>query len=174
MTEDIKQQDILDPAQQMSASLILFASKRIFFIYSLIFALLISIAVLSLHGSPIISVIMIAFFVMPFSFFALHLVTNGYRLEITDQGLALTYFARTQTIRWADVKDIRAGWIAALDAIPFGFNKKLFVRYRREGRDRSLTIWPIYFGISAREMTNFLVPYCRAYPKLIEALLADS
>jgi hypothetical protein len=113
---------------------------------------------------------------LPFSFlqlFGFHLITNGYKLEISDQGLALTYFARTLAVRWADTKSIHAGWNSALDAIPFGFNKKLFVNYQKKTLDQSLTIWPMFFGISLRELVNLIRPYCSEYPKLIETMSAD-
>jgi hypothetical protein len=159
---------------QGRAPLILFASRRVFLIYSLVFALLISGAILAAHKSPINSAILIVIFSLPFCFFSIHAMTNGYRLKITEQGLALTRFSRTQTIRWADMREIRAGWSSALDPVQFGFNKKLFVHYRREAQDRSLIVWPIYFGISAAEMVDCILPYCADYPRLAEKLIADS
>jgi hypothetical protein len=137
------------------------------------FALLIYGSFLDHNNNPIISSIAIFFFIFPFYFFAHHLVTNGYRLEITDQGLALTFFARTQRIPWADVKSIRIGWVAA-DGASIPFNKRLFVYYRKDGSDRSLAIWPLFFNLNAQELVDLILPHCSGYPKLVETLRADS
>jgi Bacterial PH domain len=170
----IGQDDIQDHSQQAGVpSLTLFASKRIFLIFSLSFALLIYGSFLGRNSNPITSSIAIFFFIFPLYFCAHHLVTNGYRLQITDRGLALTFFARTQVIPWADVKSIRVRWAAA-DGVSIPFNKRLFVNYRKDGRDRSLSIWPLFFNLSAQALVELMLPCCGEYPKLVETLRADS
>jgi hypothetical protein len=160
-------------SENRATSLTLFGSRRIFLIFSLFFALLIYGSFLNRHNNPIISSIAIFFFIFFFYCSAHLLVTNGYRLEINDQGLALTFFGRTQTILWVDVKTIRVGWVAA-DGASIPFNKRLFVYFRKDGCDRSLTIWPLFFNVSAKELVRFMLPYCSKYPKLVETLCADS
>jgi hypothetical protein len=125
------------------------------------------------HNNPVISSIAMVSLFFPCYFFTYHLVTSGYRLEISDQGLALTFFGRTQTVLWADVTRIRVGWVAA-DGASLPFNKRLFVFFQRDGRDRSLTIWPLFFNIPPQELVDLILPYCSSYPKLVESLRADS
>jgi hypothetical protein len=140
----VEQGDVEDRSQEDRVpSLTLFASRRIFLIFSLSCALLIYGSFLGRNHDPIISSIAMFFFIFLFCCFAYHLVTKGYRLQITERDLALTFFARTQVIPWADVKSIRVGWAAA-DGVSIPFNKRLFVNYRKDGRDRSLSIWPLF------------------------------
>jgi Bacterial PH domain len=160
--------------QARTPTTVLSGSKPILLIYSLAFAVLICGANLARHDSPILSTIGFVFIVPGFIFFVFHLFANRLRLEITDQGLTISQFFHARSIRWADIKDIRVGWTAAFDSISLPFNKRLFVHYRSSARDRSLTIWPVHFGISAGNMVQRMLPYCAQYPKLVETLIADS
>ncbi|WP_438277062.1 hypothetical protein [Nitrobacter sp.] len=120
--------------------LVLFASRRVFSIFSFACLSLLLSSLLIKNSNPIMCGIMIFAFSLPFGFFGFHLISNGYRLDLTDGGLALTCFERTQTARWADVKSIRAG--------SSGFYKQLFVNYRERALDRSLTLWPVFFVLA--------------------------
>jgi hypothetical protein len=152
---------------------ILFGSKRIFLIIWLFLALLIVSQIWGFQKTPVMSTLMIAFFGLSFSFFSFHLFTNTYRLELSEQGLALGDFFQLRTIRWADIKTIRVGWSWG-DGSSISYNKRLFITYRKESRDTLQTIWPLWFGISADQMVTTILPYCADYPRLIETLLADS
>ena len=170
----IQQDGALGLVQPIRAtSVTLLASRRIFLIILLSLVLLTYGSFLGRHNNPVISSIAIFFFIFPLYFSAHNLVTSGYRLEITDRGLALTFLARTQTILWTDIKTIHVGWVAA-DGAPLPFNKRLFVYHRKDGRDRSLAIWPLFFNVSAQELINLMIPYCSDYPKIVETLRADS
>jgi hypothetical protein len=151
---------------------LLFASKRIFLIFWLLLAALILSQIWGFQKSPIMSTLLIAFFSLSFSFLSFHLFTNSYRLEISEQGLTLSDFFQTRTIRWADIKIIRVGWSWG-DGSSIPFNKRLFITYRKESRDTLQTIWPLWFGMSADQMVTNILPYCADYPRLIETLLAD-
>jgi hypothetical protein len=154
------------------ASTILFASKRIFLIFWLLLALLILSQIWSFQNSPVMSAFVIAFLGLSFSFLSFHLFTNTYRLELSEQGLTLSDFFQTRTIRWADIKTIRTGWSWG-DGFSIPLNKRLFITYRKESRDTLQTIWPLWFGMSADQMVTDILPYCADYPRLVETLLAD-
>jgi hypothetical protein len=135
-------------------------------------ALFILFHIWNFREAPVVSSLMIAFFGLSFSFLSFHLFTNSYRLEIGEQGLTPSDFFQTRTIRWADIKIIRAGWPWGDGSI--AFNKRLFITYRKERRDTLQTIWPLWLGMSADKMVTNIVPYCADYPRLIETLQADS
>jgi hypothetical protein len=156
-----------------AASTILFASKKIFLIFWLFLALMILFHIWNFQEAPVVSSLMIAFFGLSFSFLSFHLFTNSYRLEIGEQGLTLSDFFQTRTIRWADIKVIRVGWSWG-DGSSIPFNKRLFITHRKESRDTLQTIWPLWFGMRADQMVANILPYCADYPRLIETLLADS
>ena len=150
----------------------LFASKRVFLIFWLLLAVLILSQIWGFQKSPVMSTLLIAFFGLSFSFLSFHLFTNSYRLEFSEQGLTLSDFFQTRTIRWADIKTIRVGWSWG-DGSSISFNKRLFITYRKESRDTLQTIWPLWFGMSADKMVTNILPYCADYPRLIETLRAD-
>ena len=119
------------------------------------------------------STFVIAFLGISFSFLSFHLFTNTYRLELDDQGLTLSDFFQTRTIRWADIKTIRVGWSWG-DGSSIRHNKRLFITYRKGSRDTLQTVWPLWFGMNADQMVANILPYCADYPRLVETLLADS
>jgi hypothetical protein len=155
------------------ASTVLFASKRLFLILWLLLALLILFQIWNFRKTPIMSSFVIFFFGIGLSFLSFHLFKDRYCLEISEEGLTLSDFFQTHAMRWADVKTIRVGWLWA-DGSSISFNKRLFVTYRKDGRDFFQTIWPLWFGISADQMVANILPYCADYPRLVETLLADS
>jgi hypothetical protein len=154
-------------------STILFGSKRIFLVFWLFLAVMILTLVWSFQKSPVISTLGIILFGLSFSFFSFHLFTNSYRLEISEQGLTLSDFFQTRTIRWADIKTIRIGWSWG-DGASLPYEKRLFITYRKESRDTLQTIWPLFFGINADRLVADMLPYCADYPRLVETLQADS
>ncbi|MEA2916476.1 MAG: hypothetical protein QOJ15_8557 [Bradyrhizobium sp.] len=154
-------------------STILFGSKRIFLVFWLFLAVMILTLVWSFQKSPVISTFGIILFGLSFSFFSFHLFTNTYRLEISEQGLTLSDFFQTRTIRWADIKTIRVGWSWG-DSASLPYEKRLFITYRKESRDTLQTIWPLFFGTNAKRLVADMLPYCADYPRLVETLLADS
>jgi hypothetical protein len=152
---------------------VLFGSKRIFLIFWLFLAVLILTQFLIFEKSPFMATALTFFFGLGFSYLSFQLFTNRYRLEISETGLTLMDFFQTRTIRWADTKVIRVGWSWG-DDYPVPFNKRLFVFYRKESRDRIETIWPLWFGMSADQMVTIILPYCVYYPRLVETLRGDS
>jgi Bacterial PH domain len=154
-------------------STILFGSKPIFLIFWLFLALLLLTLIWSFQKSPVMSALGIIFFGLSFSFSSFHLFTNSYRLEISEQGLMLSDFFQTRTIRWSDIKTIRIGWSWG-DGYWIPYEKRVFITYRKESRDTLQTIWPLFFGLSANRLVADMLPYCVDYPRLVETLLADS
>jgi Bacterial PH domain len=152
---------------------VLFASKRIFAILWLFLAILILSQFWNFEKSPVMASLLTFFFGLGFSYLSFQLFTNRYRLEISETGLTIMDFFQTRTIRWADIKTIRAGWSCG-DDYPIPFNKRLFVTYRKESRDRVETIWPLWFGMNADQMVTTILPFCANYPRLIETLRSDS
>jgi hypothetical protein len=158
--------------QTKLAPLILFASRLVLLVYSVFFALIVGIAILARHSHPIFSFFTILFFAPAVVFYLFHMLRGRYFLKVTEDSLELTAFARSMTMRWTDIKSIRLGWAWA-DNATLSVNKRMFITFRKGSHDQSFTIWPIYFGLSARELVDRLRPYCADYPKLIDMMLAD-
>jgi Bacterial PH domain len=151
--------------------LILLPSKRVFLAYNFAFAALGVVAACLIQRSPITATACLLISVPCVAFFSFHLLPGRYQLKLTEDGIEITAFGRTKTIRWSEINRARVGWTAA--EATARLNKRIFVFYRTGSLDQSIAIWPSYFGLSAHKFVALMLPFCKDYPRLVDALNVD-
>ncbi|MEO6945983.1 MAG: hypothetical protein ABI146_07620 [Nitrobacter sp.] len=147
-------------------------SKRYFFFMGAVSMLFLLEGILHIEKRPITSTLMILFGILGLLFAIIVLLKNSYQLELTNDGLALKFGSNQRTVPWADIKTIRVGWFDTGSA-HWLRSRRLFINYGKNAKNQIMTISPVMFGVSANALVDAMLPFCKDFPRLTNAMTAD-
>jgi hypothetical protein len=83
---------------------------------------------------------------------------NSTYLTLDEDGLTRCVSFKKKSVSWADIRNIRAGWLGS-EPMQIQWNKRITIEYCRNHHVETMVIAPRMFGVSADELMVLISSY---------------